>query len=148
MADSSGFQVSVRLKYIKVDEDVLLEKGQPIYTATERAGRQAVRYVQDEIIRMDAVDSGELYNSIDYEIFRSGRGLSVAVGPKASSRAARYARYVHDGTKGPIRSKSGKLMPVKLKGRTHVLLLSEVNGQEPKPYLANALKKIKTEDFR
>lgn len=141
--------LSVRLKYVRVDENALLAPGSAVYGSFQRAGRTAVRYVQDELIRMDAVDSGELYNSIDYEIFRSGRGISVAVGPfKGDANVQRYARYVHDGTRGPITTKPpGGVMPVKIKGGP-LLFLKSVKGQDPKPYLANALKKVKATDFR
>lgn len=138
--------VSVRINYVRLKEDVIFGPGGVGYEAAKRAGRAAVRYVQDEIIRFDAVESGELYNSIDYEIFRSGKGVSVVVGPSGSDRLQRYARYVHDGTTGPITA-DGKLMPVQIKGGP-LLFLRSVKGQKAKPYVTNAMRKLKSEDFR
>lgn len=145
--DDSGWGIRLRLRRIKVDREQVVADGSAPYLAAERAGIQAVKYVQDEIIRFGAVDSGALYNSIDYRIHQANGKLYADVGPYNGSEAVRtYAKYVHDGTQGPIEAKSGGVMPVKLKGGP-LLFLKQVRGQDPKPYLANALKKVRANDF-
>lgn len=142
-----GVLVRLRLRRIKVDREQVVADGSDVYNATRRAGIQAVKYVQDEIIRYDAVDSGALYNSIDYRIHQAGGNIVADVGPyRGDDEVRKYAKYVHDGTEGPITPKRAKVMPVKIKGGP-LLFLTKVRGQEAKPFIRNALKKVRSEDW-
>jgi hypothetical protein len=144
---SEDFKVRMRLRRVRVDREQVVAVGSAVYEATKRAGIQAVKYVQDEIIRFDAVDSGALYNSIDYRIHQAGGNIVADVGPyKGDADVRNYAKYVHDGTEGPITPKNAKYMPVKIKGGP-LLFLTKVRGQEAKPFIANALKKVRRDDF-
>lgn len=144
---SNGINVRLRLRRIKVDRQQVVADGSDVYSATVRAGVQAVKYVQDEIIRYGAVDSGALYNSIDYRIHQAGGNIIADVGPyRGDDEVRKYAKYVHDGTEGPIVPKRAKRMPVKIKGGP-LLFLTKVKGQEAKPFIRNAIKKVKADDF-
>ena len=148
MADE--LSVRMRLRRVDIDREEAMRNGSAMYTAMERMGDQSVKYVQDELIRYDAIDSGTLYNSIDYRIRQVGDRLIADVGPYKDEKALVYAKYVHDGTANPgrpsIPQDGPKLMPVKIKGYGTVFV-TRVRGQEPKPYIANALKKVKAGDF-
>jgi HK97 gp10 family phage protein len=140
-------QVSVRLKKLRIKESDLLEPGGAIYIAAQRAGEAAVDHVHDELLAMDAIDSGELYASIDYEIFRQGRGIVISVGPMKGDDAVKArAKYVEYGTRSPIPAAGPKPMPVKIKGGPF-LILSRVKGQPAKPYLRTALKQVRDVDW-
>jgi hypothetical protein len=144
MADE--FQVRVRLRRVKLDREQVIADGSDVYNATVRAGRAAVKHVQDELIRFGAVDSGALYNSIDYRIHQAGGKIIADVGPYKDARVLKYAKYVHDGTRSPIPAAGPKPMPVQIKGGPF-LIVSRVRGQEAKPFLRNALKKVRQNDF-
>lgn len=145
MADP-GLNVRLRLRRVDVNREEILSDGSAVYRSLQRAGEQAVKYVQDEIIRFDAVDSGKLYNSIDYRIHRAGDKLIADVGPYKDASVLKYAKYVHDGTDSPIPRAGPKVMPIKIKGGPS-LVVSRVKGQKAKPYIANALKKVRNSDF-
>lgn len=132
--------VSIRATRIRVDDDKLYQKGSAPYIAAERFGRQAVRYVQDALIQEGLIEDGDLYNSIDYEVFRSGKGLSVAV-----FSDEKHALYTNFGTDGPITA-GGKLMPVKIKGGP-LLFLRSVRGQAAKGYFEQALRRTASGDW-
>jgi hypothetical protein len=144
---SEGVHVRLRLRRIKIDREQVVADGTDVYNATKRAGEQAVKYVHDEIIRFGAVDSGALYNSIDYRIHQAGGNIVADVGPyKGDDDVRKYAKYVHDGTDGPIVPKKAKRMRVQIKGGP-LLFLASVKGQEAKPFIRNALKKVRADDF-
>lgn len=53
----------------------------------------------------------------------------------------RYARYVHEGTTGPIRAKSGKAMRFRTKrGAGPYMFAMSVSGQRANPYLERAVE--------
>lgn len=130
-----------------MDRAQVVADGSAVYIATQRAGSKAVKYVQDEIIRYDLIDSGRLFRSIDYRIHRTPSGNIIAdVGPFKDKYVLSYAKFPHDGTDSPITA-GGKIMPVKIKRGGPLLFLKSVSGQAAKPYLANGLKKIRAEDW-
>lgn len=104
----------------------MVRDGSPVYIAAERVGRASLSYVQDEIITMDAIDTGALYHSMDYRIHSSGDKIFVDVGPyrpghgRTGTPTLEYAKYVHDGS---------------------------IHNKPPKPYIANALKKVRDSDW-
>jgi hypothetical protein len=136
------FGVSVRLKRLRIRESDLLAPGSAVYVAADRAGAASRDRVRKKVLAGGNIDSGELYDSIDYEIFRSGKGLSVSVGS-----AAKHARYVEYGTRSPIPAAGPKRMPIKIKGGP-TIIVSRVKGQDAKPYFRDALKEISPDDWR
>lgn len=55
---------------------------------------------------------------------------------------ARHALWVHEGTKGPIKSKSGKAMPIpkrKYGSKPPTILKQSVRGQKANPFLSQAI---------
>jgi HK97 gp10 family phage protein len=134
-------EISVRLGYIRVKEESLWAPGGAPYIAAERAARAAVKHVKDELIRFDAIDSGELYNSIKSNIYRQGKSVVISVGSDS-----KHAKYVEYGTRSPIPRDRPKNMPIQIKNGPF-LIRDRVQGQSPKPYLRNALKSVASRDW-
>lgn len=140
MAD--GISVSVRLKNVRVNQDALLDPGSVVWHKADRAGAASRDRVRRKIIAGGSIDSGKLYDSIDYEVFRSGKGIAVSV-----STDAPHAKYVEYGTRSPIPAVGPKRMPIKIKGGP-TLIVTRVKGQDAKPYLRQALKEASSADWR
>lgn len=139
---TGNLSVSVRLRNVRVSEAALVEPGSPVWRKADRAGAASRDRVRKYILQGGSIDSGELYDSIDYELFRSGRGISISV-----STSAKHAKYVEYGTKSPIPAAGPKAMPIRIKGGPF-LIVTRVKGQDPKPYFRMALKAVSARDWR
>lgn len=62
-----------------------------------------------------------------------------------------YSKYVHDGTQGPIFPTRAKVLRFRPKGATAFVFAPSVRGTRQtgnwSPFLRNALKQLRKEDF-
>lgn len=125
---------------------LLQDEGGPVGRAVHRAGKKAVRLARQDLRDNDLVDSGELIDSIDYEINIGQRSVSATIFSNLP-----YAKYVHQGTRGPIFPTTAKLLRFKPKGATAFVFAPSVRGTREtgnwSPFLRNALKQMRVEDF-
>ena len=80
--------------------------------------------------------TGELMRSIEARRPTANRPYAVEGRVYAH---AHYARYVHEGTTGPIMAKSGGQLRLAPWGRWPAVYTDSVSGQAPNPFLARGL---------
>lgn len=137
----------LRLKRINLDQNGLTGPGSPVNAAVERAGKAAVKAVQEAT----PVRSGRLQDSWEYRIRQTPNFLfaDIFVGQRAAGVGTppnQYVRFVVYGTTGPIVSTTpGKNL--KILGLGAPIYRGSVAGQEPNPFPARALKSIRKQNF-
>lgn len=123
---------------MKVEFDILEVEGnlkkllQKLPSATMQVMENATLVVEAEAKEECPVDTGTLRSSITHEVKREGNDISGYVFTNEE-----YAIHVHFGT--GIFSQGGRSTPWKFKdskGKWHKIV-----GQEPKPFLQNAINK-------
>lgn len=124
---------------MKVEFDILEVEGnlkkllQKLPSATMQAMERASLVVEEEAKEECPVDTGILRSSITHEVKREGNDISGYVFTNEE-----YAIHVHFGT-GIFSQGSGRSTPWKFKdrkGKWHT-----IEGQEPTPFLQNAINK-------
>lgn len=141
-------ELRLRLRRVNIDAAVLVERGQPVYEAVERAAAKAVKLAQQEAPKR----SGELANSIEYRLVQTPTRVvaDIGAGRGVGQNGATFQdvlRWVTFGTKSPIVSTTrGKKMV--LQNTTGSPLLREsVAGQQANPFIVRAVNKVRKEDF-
>lgn len=125
---------------------LLENEGGPVGRAVHRAGKKAVQLARQDLRAKNLVDTGDLIDSIDYQINIRQQSVSATIFSDAP-----YAKYVHEGTRGPIFPTRAKLLRFKPKGATAFVFTPSVRGTREtgnwSPFLRNALKQMRKEDF-
>lgn len=142
--------IRLRLRNVNIDRAKLVERGGPIYAATERAAQRAVDLAKDTAPRR----SGGLAESIEYRLVQTQNPLRVVAdigaGKGVGRQGATYLdvmRWVTLGTSTPIVSTQlGQVMVLRNTVGSPLYRVS-VAGQEPNPFLQRALRRIRKQDF-
>lgn len=117
-----------------------------VYQAARRAGAVTRDRAKLDLTANRLVNTGLLRNSIESTTFVRGKDVVSRVGTDVA-----YARYVHDGTQGPIVPRRARVLRFKPKGSSTFVFAAKVRGTREtgrySPFLANALKKLKPSDF-
>jgi hypothetical protein len=138
----------LRLRRVNIDNAVLVEKGGPVYAATERAAEAAVKLAKQEAPKR----SGELADSLEYRLVQTPTRVvaDIGAGPGIGQNGASFVdvlRWVTFGTTGPIVSTTlGKSMVLR-NTLGSPLYRASVEGQEPNPFILRAVRRIRKSDF-
>lgn len=121
-------------------------RGQPVWNAAVRAGGVVRDRAKLELTRKGLGDTGRLRNSIESSTSARGNQVVSTVGTDVN-----YARFVHDGTSGPIVPRRARMLRFRPKGSSVFVFAKQVRGTRETgrftPYLEDALKSLKTQDF-
>lgn len=97
---------------------------------------------RDELTAAGREDTGTLKRGIASEVARmAGREVVYRV---VSDQP--YARYVHDGTTGPILPRRAKVLRFTPRGGP-VVFAPSVKGIKATPYLTDAMKRLRVSDY-
>lgn len=132
----------VRYRIIERNVQRLAAPGGPMGDMINDVTRTAMRIAKTSTA---PVRSGKLRRGININYAKPNGYLQLQGVLYAN---ARHALWVHEGTKGPIRSKSGKRMPVPRRGGGGRLFLSKVRGQRANPFLSRAISQALVQERR
>lgn len=121
-------------------------KGGPVWQAALRAGGYVRDQAKLDLTNNGLVNTGKLRNSIESTVAKRDKQVIATVGTDVE-----YARFVHDGTKGPIVPKRARVLRFKPKGGSSFVFAASVRGTKEtgrySPFMTNALKKLKASDY-
>ena len=87
-------------------------------------------------VKKRSTPAGTLF-SLNMGVTRVDTNPPLWAGP-AKGGESYYPKFVQEGTQGPIKSRKGNVMPIKLKGSGRAIIRGysrAVPGQEPNPYM-------------
>lgn len=119
----------------------MAKPGGVLWQSMQRTGIKLEAFAKDELTKANRVDTGRLRNSIESRVFSRGDEVGVRVGTNIG-----YARYVHDGTTGPILPTTARVLRFKPKGSGAFVFADSVRGTRETgnftPFLQNALNRL------
>lgn len=110
--------------------------------SVQRAAGAVRDHAKDNLTAAGRVDTGTLRRAVTAET-AVVRGNSV-VARVVSEQP--YAKFVHDGTTGPILPRRARVLRFTPRGGP-VVYAPSVRGIEPTPYLTDALRQLRNADF-
>lgn len=118
--------------------------GGPVWQAVARAGTTTAGRAKLDLTANRLVDQGLLRNSIESEVSVRGESVVARIGTNVD-----YARFVHEGTTGPIVPRRARALRFRSGGTT--VIRASVKGTRDSgrfsPYLTNALEQLRLDDF-
>ena len=110
--------------------------------SVQRAAGAVRDYAKDNLIAAGRVDIGTLLRGVTAETSKV-RGREVVARVVSEQPCA---RFIHDGTRGPIRPRRARVL--RFVGRSGAMVYTPtVKGISATPYLTDALKQVKPSDF-
>lgn len=125
---------------------LLEQPGGPVWQAADRAGVVTASRARVALTAANLINTGTLRNSIEHRTSSTGRGIVSRVGTDVG-----YARYVHEGTTGPIYPRSARVLRFKPSGSSTFVFADSVRGTRETgrytPFLRTALDQLTTSDY-
>lgn len=116
----------------------------PVWQAVARAGTTTAGRAKIDLTANRLVDQGLLRNSIESEVSVRGESVVARIGTNVD-----YARFVHEGTTGPIVPRRARALRFRSGGVQ--IIRTQVQGTREtgrfSPYLTNALQQLALSDF-
>jgi len=141
----------MRVEFSRLDlneqqlQAVLNGEGQPVYNALKKGIDKARDRAVVNMTSKGIGDTGTLRSRTESSITRRGRQLEGRV-----TAATPYARYVHDGTQGPIHPRTARALRFKGKGGRFVFARSVQGTRQTgkfTPFLKDAADSMQQSDF-
>ena len=126
-------------------QQALTGQGGPVFQAAQRAGARVRDKAKLNLTEANLVGTGLLRNSIESETGVRGNGVVSRVGTNVP-----YAIYVHEGTSGPIRPTTARVLRFKGRGGAFTFAPSVQGTRDTgrfRPFLVDALRDLTLSDF-
>ncbi len=137
-----SIRISVSTRSSVNDAEVSRWAAQVLGPSVLRAASRVRDNARGNLTAAGRVDIGHLRRGISAEAvgIRGRQVQARVVSPQA------YAKYVHDGTTGPIVPRRARVLRFRPRGGSYVFAPS-VKGIAGTPYLTDALKQLRPGDF-
>lgn len=134
---------------VKIDPSAVAATGRPggvVFQSVQRGAGRCRDYAKNELGANSRIDTGRLRQSIESEVFSEGSTVRGRIGTDVT-----YARFVHEGTTGPIVPRRARVLRFRPKGGSAFVFAPQVKGTRETgnwtPFLVNALKRLTTRDL-
>jgi hypothetical protein len=125
---------------------LLEQPGGPVWQAADRAGIATTSRARIDLTAANLVNTGVLRNSIEHRTTAEPGRVVSRVGTDVG-----YARYVHEGTTGPIYPRTARVLRFQPRGSSSFVFADSVRGTREtgrySPFLTNALQQLTTSDY-
>jgi hypothetical protein len=116
----------------------------PVWQAVAQAGTTTAGRAKLDLTANRLVNQGLLRNSIESQVSVRGESVVARIGTNVD-----YARFVHEGTSGPIVPRRARALRFRSGGVQ--IIRTQVQGTREtgrfSPYLTNALEQLGLDDF-